>query len=46
MIKKQGLKPKFKPIARGGWRRRAEPELIFNQIISFKVIFNLVTLMA
>ena len=28
-----------------GWRRRAEPELFFYQIISFKVLFNLVTLM-
>ena len=33
-------------IATYGWRRRAESELFFYQIISFKVIFNLVTLMA
>lgn len=30
---------------RKGWRRRAEPELIFKQIISFNAIFNLVNLM-
>lgn len=36
----------FFRVPRNKWRRRAEPELIFKQIISFKVIFNLVTSMA
>ena len=32
MIKKQGLKPRFKPIARGGWKKKqySKQNLIIN----------------
>lgn len=37
MIKKQGLKSKFKPIARGGWRDGSESERKSAQIYSIFV---------
>ena len=35
----------FFRVPRKGWTHRAIHELIFNQIMSFKTVFNLVTLM-
>ena len=38
MIKKQGLKPKFKPIARGGWKK--EQYLKQNLIINYELFLE------
>ena len=41
ILKKQEVRPENLTSAYLGWTRRAESELIFNQIISFNAIFNL-----